>query len=54
MWPILLIYCSNGNGQKVTGINYREIKLHAHDEIALVYGKPPDIIPSGYDFPQGV
>ena len=42
------------NGQKVTGINYREIKLHAHDEIALVYGKPPDTIPSRYDFPQGL
>jgi hypothetical protein len=42
------------NGQKVTGVNYREIKLHAHDEIALVYGKPPGTTPSGYDFPQGV
>jgi hypothetical protein len=42
------------NGQKVTGVNYREIKLHAHDEIALVYGKPPDTIPSSYDFPQGL
>jgi hypothetical protein len=42
------------NGQKVTGVNYRDIKLHAHDEIALVYGKPPDAIPSGYDFPQGL
>jgi hypothetical protein len=40
------------NGQKVTGVNYREIKLHAHDEIALIYGKPPDTIPSSYDFPQ--
>jgi hypothetical protein len=42
------------NGQKVTGVNYREIKLHAHDEIALIYGKPPDTIPSSYDFPQGL
>ena len=42
------------NGQKVTSVNYREIKLQAHDEIALVYGKPPDTIPSSYDFPQGL
>ncbi len=39
--------------RKVTGVNYREIKLHALDEIALVYGKPPGTIPSSYDFPQG-
>lgn len=43
------------NGHKVTGINYREIKLHSHDEIALVYGKPSlHTIPSSYDFPQGL
>jgi hypothetical protein len=42
------------NGQKVTGVNYREIKLQAHDEIALVYGRPPDSIPAAYDFPQGL
>jgi len=47
------------NGSKVpSGINYRDIKLHAHDEIALVYGIPPqpqpDSIPSTYNFPQGL
>ena len=42
------------NGQKVTGVNYREIKLHAHDEITLIYGKPPDTVPSGYGFSQGL
>ena len=42
------------NGHKVTGMNYRDIKLHAHDEIAIVYGNPPANIPSKYDFPQGL
>jgi hypothetical protein len=45
------------NGNKLpNGTNYRDIKLHAHDEIALNYGRPPDStdsIPSAYDFPQG-
>lgn len=43
------------NGIKVPdGVNYRDIKLHAHDEIAIVYGTlPPSSIPSTYDFPQG-
>ena len=40
------------NGNRVSsGTAYRDIKLHAHDEIALVYGTPPDSIPSVYDFP---
>jgi hypothetical protein len=42
------------NGQKVSGVNYREIKLHAHDEIALIYGTQPDRIPAAYEFPQGL
>ena len=45
------------NGSKVpNGMNYRNIKLHAHDEIALVYGRSlqPASIPSAYDFPQGL
>jgi hypothetical protein len=43
------------NGAKVpNGINYRDIKLHAHDEIAIVYGTPPHSIPSNYDFPEGL
>ena len=43
------------NGTKVpNGTNYRDIKLHAHDEIAIVYGTPPSTIPSSYKFPQGI
>ncbi len=43
------------NGTKVpNGTNYRDIKLHAHDEIAIVYGLPPSTIPSSYKFPQGI
>jgi len=39
------------NGNKVNaGVNYRDIKLKAHDEIAVVYGKPPSTIPSKYNF----
>jgi len=39
------------NGNKVNAaVNYRDIKLKAHDEIAIVYGKPPSTIPSKYDF----
>lgn len=45
------------NGSKApSGINYRDIKLHAHDEIALVYGRlpQPNSIPTTYNFPQGL
>jgi hypothetical protein len=43
------------NGTKVPDItNYRDIKLNAHDEIAIVYGNPPSTIPSSYKFPQGL
>jgi len=43
------------NGNKLpNGTNYRDVKLHAHDEIALVYGTSPSHIPSRYDFPQGL
>jgi hypothetical protein len=43
------------NGNKLaTGTNYRDAKLHAHDEIALMYGTPPSQIPSKYDFPEGL
>jgi len=42
------------NGTKVPdGTNYRDIKLNtvrdAHNEIAIVYGTPPSIIPKSYD-----
>jgi hypothetical protein len=43
------------NGTKVPdGTNYRDIKLHAHDEIAIVYGTPPSTVPSSYKFPEGI
>jgi hypothetical protein len=43
------------NGTKVPdGTNYRDIKLHAHDEIAIVYGAPPSTIPTSYTFPEGL
>lgn len=39
------------NGKKVSsGTNYRDIVLHAHDVIAIVYGKPPSTIPVKADF----
>jgi hypothetical protein len=34
--------------------DYRQIPINAHDEIAIVYGKPPDSIPSSYKFPEGL
>jgi len=43
------------NGNKLpSGTNYRDVKLHAHDEIVLIYGTSPSHIPSRYDFPQGL
>jgi hypothetical protein len=45
----------NVNGTKVpNGANYRDIKLDAHDEIAIVYGTPPSTIPTSYKFPERV
>lgn len=35
------------------GIDPKNIKLNEHDEIAIVYGKPPSNIPSRYSFSQG-
>jgi len=40
------------NGQAVTTI-LKDTPLHAHDEIALVYGNPPTNIPAFYQFPEG-
>ena len=49
---ILQIYIK---GNKLpNGTNYRDVKLHAHDEIALIYGRPPANIPSKYEFPEGL
>src|SRR5215467_7124836 len=42
------------NGTKVPdGTNYRDIKLNAHDEIAIIYGTQPSTIPTTYTFPEG-
>jgi len=40
------------NGQAVT-TSLKDTPLHAHDEIALVYGNPPTNIPSFYQFLEG-
>jgi hypothetical protein len=42
------------NGNKASSVDYRDIKLTSHDEIAIVYGKPPDTIPLIYHFPKGL
>ena len=43
------------NGNKINGgMSYRDINLKEHDQIAIVYGKPPVSIPSKYDFQQGL
>jgi len=41
------------NGNEVAD-NYRDIKLDAHEEIALIYGTPPASIPKFYQFPPGL
>ena len=40
------------NGQAIT-TSLKDTQLHAHDEIALVYGNPPTNIPAFYQFPEG-
>ena len=42
----------NVNGRRVTGAP-GQVELKAHEEIALVVGRPPAVIPSGYSFPAG-
>jgi hypothetical protein len=46
------------NGHKISGMNYRDLKLNAHDEIAIVYGnlstQQTTTIPSNYAFPKGL
>jgi len=37
------------NGDPVEG-NYRDVQLESLDQIALVYGQPPEDIPADYDF----
>ena len=46
--PIIFV-----NGQEVS-TNMAGTILHAHDEIAIVYGATPPNIPSFYQFPQGL
>jgi len=55
MCPVLnLNVYINGLTKVPDGTNYRDIKLNAHDEIAIVYGTPPSTIPSSYKFPEGI
>ncbi|HJY11062.1 MAG TPA: hypothetical protein VJ250_08925 [Nitrososphaeraceae archaeon] len=43
------------NGKKVDSkTDYGQTPLNEHDEIAIVYGKPPNSIPSNYGFPEGL
>jgi len=43
------------NGEKVSdGTEYGQIPLGKYDEIAIVYGKPPESVPSRYHFPEGL
>jgi hypothetical protein len=43
------------NGHRLpSATNHRDVKLHAHDEIALIYGIPLANIPSTYEFPKGL
>lgn len=43
------------NGNKINGeADYRNINLQEHDQIAIVFGKPPSKIPSTYEFPKGL
>ena len=43
------------NGNKINGnASYRNINLNEHDEVAIIYGKPPINIPSKYGFQQGL
>jgi hypothetical protein len=43
------------NGKQVdAGTDFRQVPINTHDEIALVYGKPPDSIPSSYKFQEGL
>jgi hypothetical protein len=43
------------NGNKIKAdASYRNINLNEHDEIAIVFGKPPTRIPSTYGFEKGL
>jgi hypothetical protein len=55
-------YCASGSttskvyvdGKLTTGADPRNLKLFAHEEIAIVYGTPPATIPASYTFPAGL
>ena len=39
------------NGTKIpSGTNFRDIVFNSHDVITIVYGKPPNLIPTKYYF----
>ena len=40
------------NGQEVS-TNLEETKINQHDEIAVVYGNPPSVVPPFYQFKEG-
>ncbi len=43
------------NGTKTNGnTDYRNTNLNEHDQIAIVFGRPPPNIPSTYDFQKGL
>jgi hypothetical protein len=43
------------NGKQLSfGTDFRQIPVNAHDEIAIIYGKPPNSIPSSYKYPNSL
>jgi hypothetical protein len=43
------------NGNKINGnTDYRNINLNEHDQITIVFGRPPPNIPSTYEFQKGL
>src|ERR671932_195529 len=43
------------NGNKINGnTDYRNTNLNEHDQIAIVFGRPPPKIPSSYVFQKGL
>lgn len=43
------------NGNKINGnTDYRNINLNEHDQITIIFGRPPPKIPSTYEFPKGL
>jgi len=42
------------NGIKMPPDNTRNIPLKSRNEIAIVYGTPPDVIPTAYQWPSSM